>query len=93
MQSKTREKLSQAFLSSLNEGRIPWKACWQSSDPENAVTGKQYRGVNSLLLSYYATISTATTCSLPSTGIQTTTTCTSRSTASGRSNGRKNRGW
>lgn len=54
MQSKTREKLSQAFISALNEGRIPWKVCWQSMDPENAVTGKQYRGVNSLLLSYYA---------------------------------------
>lgn len=54
MQSKTREKLSQAFISALNEGRIPWKVCWQSMDPENVVTGKQYRGVNALMLSYYA---------------------------------------
>lgn len=54
MQNKLREKMAQSFLAALNEGRIPWKACWQSCQQENAVTGKLYRGVNSAMLSYYA---------------------------------------
>ena len=49
--NKLREELAQAFISSLNEGEIPWEATWKTSRPENAVTGKAYRGVNSLWLS------------------------------------------
>lgn len=54
MQNKLREKMAGSFLAALNEGKIPWKACWQSCQPENAVTGKMYRGINSAMLSYYA---------------------------------------
>lgn len=54
LQNKLREKMAQAFLASLNEGKLPWKACWQSCRPENAVTGKPYWGINSAMLSYYA---------------------------------------
>lgn len=53
-QNKVREKLAEMFISALNEGKLPWTACWQTMRPENAVTGKQYRGVNSFILSYYA---------------------------------------
>lgn len=54
MKNKLREKIAECFLGALNEGRIPWKACWQSSPPINAVTGKKYRGINAAMLSYYA---------------------------------------
>lgn len=53
-QNKVREQLAEMFISSLNEGRLPWAACWRTMRPENAVTGKQYRGINSFILSYYA---------------------------------------
>lgn len=53
-QNKLREQMARQFLDALNQQRIPWKACWQSSRPMNAVTGKEYRGVNALYLSYYA---------------------------------------
>lgn len=52
--NKVREELSQKFLEALNQGRIPWHACWAQGRPENAVTGKTYRGVNALALSYAA---------------------------------------
>lgn len=49
--SKTRQQLAERFLNALQQGQIPWKACWQQSRPVNAVTGKEYRGVNRLILS------------------------------------------
>lgn len=49
-QNKVREQLAQQFIQSLNEGQLPWEACWHVSSPQNAVTGKRYRGVNNLLL-------------------------------------------
>lgn len=54
LQNKMREEMAKAFLASLNEGKIPWKACWQQERPQNAVNGKLYRGVNALYLSYWA---------------------------------------
>ena len=52
--NKVREELAQAFLEALNQGQIPWQACWAQGRPENAVTGKTYRGVNAIALSYAA---------------------------------------
>ncbi len=54
MPNKLREKLAQQFLEALNEGQLPWKACWQQRIPANGITGKAYRGVNSFLLSIVA---------------------------------------
>lgn len=54
LQNKLREQMAQQFLDALNRGQLPWQACWQQDRPVNAVTGKQYRGVNALYLSYYA---------------------------------------
>lgn len=52
--NKVREQLAQHFLEALNQGRIPWEACWSQSRPLNPVTGKVYRGVNAIALSYTA---------------------------------------
>lgn len=52
--NKVREQLAQKFLAALDQGRIPWEACWSQGRPENAVTGKTYRGVNAIALSYAA---------------------------------------
>jgi len=49
--NKLREQLAQSFLDSLNEGRLPWHATWRVMRPENAITGKNYRGINSFWLS------------------------------------------
>lgn len=53
--NKLRTQMAQQFLDALNQGRIPWKACWQQALPQNAITGKPYRGVNAMYLSYIAT--------------------------------------
>lgn len=50
--SKTRAALAEAFLASLQEGRIPWRACWQASRPYNVASKKPYRGINSVYLIY-----------------------------------------
>lgn len=52
--NKLRTQMAQQFLDALTQGQLPWKACWQQSRPVNAVTGKQYRGINALYLSYCA---------------------------------------
>ena len=54
LQNKMREELAKSFIDALSQDRLPWKACWQTKLPENAVTGSRYRGVNSLMLSYIA---------------------------------------
>ena len=51
-QSKVREQMAASFLDSLSRDQLPWKACWQISRPQNAVNGKDYRGINALNLSY-----------------------------------------
>lgn len=51
--SKLREELAQTFLAALNQGQLPWQKCWSQALPVNAITGKKYRGINTLVLSYY----------------------------------------
>ncbi|MBQ9168513.1 MAG: DUF1738 domain-containing protein [Oscillospiraceae bacterium] len=51
--SKVREELAQTFLAALNQGQLPWRKCWSQALPVNAITGKTYRGINTLVLSYY----------------------------------------
>lgn len=51
--SKVREDLSQQFLAALKQGHIPWQACWSQERPLNAVTGKNYRGINAFVLSWF----------------------------------------
>ena len=51
---KSRQQLADRFLAALQEGRIPWKACWQQARPVNAETCKPYQGINALNLSSWA---------------------------------------
>lgn len=51
-QNKMREEMRETFLYTLREEKIPWKCDWiRTGRPENAVTGKMYRGLNLLWLS------------------------------------------
>lgn len=52
--NKLRTEMAQRFLEALNQGQLPWRACWQQNRPFNAITGKRYRGVNACWLSYVA---------------------------------------
>lgn len=52
--NKLRAQMAERFMESLTQGDIPWKACWQQDRPMNAITGKPYRGVNAMFLSYIA---------------------------------------
>ena len=50
-QNRMREEMKGAFINALKEEQIPWHCDWvRMGRPENAVTGKQYRGVNSFWL-------------------------------------------
>lgn len=40
--NKTRQELANMFISSLQEGKLPWRACWQISIPENSITHTRY---------------------------------------------------
>jgi len=44
--------ITDKILAQLEAGVIPWKKCWQGSEPINYVTRKPYNGVNLLLLPY-----------------------------------------
>lgn len=52
--SKVREELARTFLAALDQGQLPWHKCWSTALPVNAVTGKTYRGINTLMLSWYS---------------------------------------
>lgn len=52
--NKMREQMAEAFAHSLREDKIPWEIEWDTGRPMNPVTGKEYRGTNSLWLSYTA---------------------------------------
>ena len=51
---KARDELVKMYVKSLEEGKIPWEKMWQTSIPENGITGKKYKGINNLILSYVA---------------------------------------
>ena len=44
------EIITDRIISLLNKGTIPWKRPWRTDVPKNLVSGKPYRGVNTLLL-------------------------------------------
>lgn len=51
--NKMREEMKEAFINALKEEQIPWQCDWiRAGRPENAVTGKPYKGVNSVWLAY-----------------------------------------
>lgn len=52
--SKPRQALVDAFKAALHEDTLPWQQCWRASRPISVQTGKEYRGVNNLTLSFAA---------------------------------------
>lgn len=52
--NKVRTDMAQRFVDALSQGQLPWRACWRQQRPINMTTGKLYRGVNALYLSYIA---------------------------------------
>ena len=50
--NQTRQMLSDEFLASLQEDKLPWQAVWSSTRPYNPVSGVRYKGINNLLLSF-----------------------------------------
>ncbi|MCD7725849.1 MAG: ssDNA-binding domain-containing protein [Clostridiales bacterium] len=50
--SKIREQMIAEFLKALRKEQIPWNRPWVTQRPQNAVSGKEYRGINALFLSY-----------------------------------------
>jgi antirestriction factor ArdC-like protein len=44
------ELVTAKIVERLEEGVIPWQKCWTSGPAKSLTTGKEYRGLNSLLL-------------------------------------------
>src|SRR5512135_2636296 len=38
------------IIERLEEGVLPWRKCWMSGPAKSLTTGKEYRGINSVLL-------------------------------------------
>lgn len=45
-------EVTASILAQLESGKIPWRKPWACGMPRNASTGKNYRGINSFLLSF-----------------------------------------
>ena len=45
------QMVTDRVLKALEHGKIPWKRPWTSSWPSNIATGREYQGVNVVLLS------------------------------------------
>lgn len=52
--NKARDELVKMYVNSLEEGIIPWEKMWKTKTPESGITGKKYRGINNLILSFVA---------------------------------------
>lgn len=55
-QNKLREEIARQFIACLKEDKLPWQAMWYNDRPQNAVTGKKYRGVNAFWLSFLSSM-------------------------------------
>lgn len=44
------EIITDRIIESLTKGVVPWRKPWKTETPKNVVSGKEYRGVNVLLL-------------------------------------------
>lgn len=52
--NKLRSDMADRFIDALSQGQLPWRACWRQQRPVNMTTGKLYRGINAMFLSYIA---------------------------------------
>lgn len=48
---KVYETITQEFIDALSKGVIPWKKEWRNFTPSNLSTGKEYKGINRIILS------------------------------------------
>lgn len=44
------EKITEQILAQLEKGTVPWRKPWRTALPKNLVSGKPYRGINTLML-------------------------------------------
>jgi antirestriction protein ArdC len=44
------EKITQEIIEALEDGVVAWQKPWKSNMPQNAVSGKDYRGINPFIL-------------------------------------------
>ena len=44
------ELVTSRIIERLEAGVIPWRKCWTSGPAKSLTTGKEYRGINSVLL-------------------------------------------
>lgn len=51
---KPEEVVVKAILDELERGVIPWRRAWSTTPPINAVSGKEYQGINHVVLSFAA---------------------------------------
>lgn len=54
MESPGRKALADTFLAALQQEQLPWHRCWNVVRPQSFSTGKTYRGINNLTLSFVA---------------------------------------
>lgn len=52
--NKARAALAETFINALKENVLPWHKCWSVDLPMSFSTGKPYRGINNLMLTYVA---------------------------------------
>ena len=52
--TKARQNLVDMYIKSLEEDIVPWEKLWTVEQPVNAISGKKYKGINNLALSYIA---------------------------------------
>lgn len=50
--NKTREELINMYISSLEEGEIPWRKRWISGANINGISKLEYKGINQLMLNF-----------------------------------------
>ena len=50
--NRAKQKLIDLYVKCLSEDKIPWEKMWTTKPPVNAITGKNYKGINNLVLSY-----------------------------------------
>lgn len=48
--NKVYEIVTNKIIKMLEEGEIPWRKPWKVRKPKNLITGREYRGINRLLL-------------------------------------------
>src|SRR5438045_7810102 len=48
------EIITQRIIQELEKGVVPWRKPWRSLLPQNLISRKEYRGINSILLNSLA---------------------------------------